>query len=137
VEADPVKRGYSLLDLLTALAIAAIFLTLAVPTYQKYTVRAHRAEAVRMLLMAADCEQQLLLQFGLYDTTRCLEGLQNQYYRFSMEPPSETASTVYTIRAEPVSKTPGDPCGTLSLDQAGTRFITGEPASLAACWGGR
>jgi type IV pilus assembly protein PilE len=137
VAADPLKRGYSLLDLLTALAIAAILLALAVPTYQKYTMRAHRAEAVRMLLMAADCEQRLLLRTGFYDTTRCLDGLQSDHYRFKMEPPSETASTVFRISAEPAPEIPADPCGKLSLDQVGTRFISGDASSIAACWGGR
>lgn len=131
------KRGYSLLDLLTALAVVTILLALAVPTYHKYTMRTHRAEAVRMLLMAAECEQRLLLRTGYYDTTRCLQGLQSDHYRFSMEPSADTASMGYRVNADPVSQAPDDPCGRLSLDQAGTRYIDGDPASLAACWGGR
>jgi type IV pilus assembly protein PilE len=128
--------GFTLLELVIALAVVAILLALAVPAYQRYVQRGERAEAVRLLLAAAACQERVRAQTGYYDTARCLDDTHTAY-DLRVEPPGESASLAFTLVAEPRRISRDDPCGSLSLDQAGTRGISGSEEKLAACWGGR
>ena len=131
------RSGFTLLELMIALVILAILLGLALPAYERYLRRAHRADAVRMLLEAAACEERIRTQTGYYDTTRCLDGLDGSTYALRFEPPDQTAAMEFTLVAQPVHSDADDPCGALSLDQSGRRGISGNPLNLARCWGGR
>ena len=128
--------GFSLLELIIVLAVVAVLLTIAVPSYQRYMQRAHRVEATRMILAVADCQERVRANTGFYDTSLCLEAFQSESHDPRIEPPDNTASLEFTIVAEPQ---PGlaDYCGSLSLDQAGTRGISGNPDDLGKCWSGR
>lgn len=126
-----------MLELVTALAIVAVLLALAVPGYQGYLQRAERAEAVRALLAAAACQERVRAQGGYYDTARCVDDGASAAYTMRIEPPDDDSSLAFTLIAEPLRPRAGDPCGSLSLDQAGTRGISGDSGALAACWGGR
>lgn len=136
----PLRRprpGFTLLELVTALAIVAVLLAVAVPGYQRYLQRAERAEALRALLAASACQERVRAQGGYYDTSRCLDGATNPAYAIRFEPPDDDAALAFRLIAEPLQPRAGDPCGSLSLDQAGTRGISGDAGELAACWGGR
>ena len=128
--------GFSLLELVIVLAVIGVLLTLAVPSYQRYTQRTHRAEAIRLMLAIADCQERVRASTGFFDTSRCAEGPGSDSHELRIEPPDSTASLEFTIIAEP---RPGweDSCGNLSLDQAGTRGISGDEATLSKCWSGR
>lgn len=131
------RPGFTLLELVTALAVVAVLLALAVPGYQRFAQRAERAEAVRALLAAAACQERVRAQTGYYDTARCLDGAASVAYALRIEPADDGAALAFTLIAEPLRPRAGDPCGSLSLDQAGTRGISGDADGLAACWGGR
>ena len=132
-----VSCGFTLLELVTTLAVVAILLTLAVPAYQGYVQRGERAEAVRLLLAAAACQERVRAQSGYYDTSRCLGATTATAYALRIEPPGVPTSMEFTLIAEPQRLRRNDRCGALSLDQAGTRGISGDAAELAACWSGR
>jgi type IV pilus assembly protein PilE len=133
---NPRRAGFTLLEILIAMVVVAILLALAIASYQRYVVRAQRAEAVRILLGAAGCQERQRAQTGYYDTSRCASGLDTRHYAFRIEPDGETEALEFRVFAEPRRRSPADRCGSLSLDQAGTRTISG-PGSLADCWGGR
>jgi type IV pilus assembly protein PilE len=126
-----------MLELVTALALVAILMALAVPGYQRYLQRSERAEAVRALLAAAACQERVRAQGGYYDTSRCVDGAMTAAYAVRIEPPDDHSSLAFTLIAEPLRQRAGDRCGSLSLDQAGTRGISGDAGELAACCGGR
>lgn len=130
-------RGFSLLELLIVLAVFTLLLSWAIPTYQRYTLRAQRAEAVRNLLDIAACQERLRARTGYYDTTVCLAQRASAHYRFRLEPPDAVGTLNFTALAEPVRVHAADDCGTLGLDQAGTRSISGAAERLAGCWSGR
>jgi type IV pilus assembly protein PilE len=128
--------GFTLIEVVIAVAVVAILLALAVPGYQRYLQRADRAEAVRALLAAAACQERVRAAGGYYDTGRCLDALDSEAWRFRFEPPGDDVALAFTVVAEPLRTRAGDTCGSLSLDQAGTRAISGEGA-IGDCWGGR
>lgn len=128
--------GFSLLELVIVLAVIGILLTLAVPSYQRYTQRVHRAEAIRMILAIADCQERIRASTGFYDTSNCVDGFNSDSHELRIEPPESTASLVFTIIAQ-LRQGSDDDCGNLSLDQAGSRGISGNQATVNKCWGGR
>ena len=129
--------GFSLLELMIVLVVFAVLLAIAVPSYQRYSQRAERTEAVRLLLAAAACQERLRADSGFYDTTACLEGARSNHYTIRAEPPDQASVLEFRLVAEPVHYREDDPCGNLSLDQAGTQGISGEAQALAGCWAGR
>jgi type IV pilus assembly protein PilE len=128
--------GFSLLELVIVLAVIGVLLTLAIPSYQRYTQRAHRADAIRMMLGIADCQERVRANSGFYDPSSCREGFYSDSHELRIEPPDSTASLEFTIVAQ-LRQGRDDACGSLSLDQAGTRGISGNQADLGKCWSGR
>lgn len=131
------RGGWSLVELMVALVIVAILLRLAMPAYQQYLQRGHRADAVRELLRVAACQERVRAATGYYDTTRCIGAIPGGRYRFAFEPTGATATLIYVARAEPLRPDRADRCGTLGIDQSGSRMISGASNRLADCWGGR
>jgi type IV pilus assembly protein PilE len=130
-------RGFSLLELMIVLLIASILLGLALPSYQRYVQRGQRAQAVRMLLAAAACQERVRAATGFYDTTRCLQNSDQAPYRLRVAPADQEAAVAFTLLAEPRTAHPGDECGALTLDQSARRGISGDGSALQRCWGGR
>ena len=128
--------GFSLLELVIVLAVIGVLLTLAIPSYQRYTQRAHRAEAIRMMLAIADCQERVRASTGFYDTSSCGEGFNSDSHELRIEPPDTTASLEFTIIAQ-LRQGSDDTCGNLSLDQTGSRGISANQATVNKCWGGR
>lgn len=136
----PCRRAvsaFTLLEMLVALAVVAVLVALAVASYGNHVVRAQRAEAVRMLLSAAACQERLRSSTGGYDATQCVDGTAGSAYDLRIEPTAEPLTAGYTLIAEPRSNHPADRCGALTIDQSGQRSIEGEESLTSACWGGR
>jgi len=125
-----------MLELVIVLAVVSVLLTLAIPSYQRYTQRVHRAEAIRLMLAVADCQERVRASSGFYDTSSCGEGFDSDSHELRIEPPASTASLEFTIVAQ-LHQGSDDACGDLSLNQAGTRGVSGEQATVNKCWGGR
>jgi type IV pilus assembly protein PilE len=130
-------RGFGLLELMIAMLILSVLLGLAIPSYRQYVHRGHRAEAVRSLLAAATCQERIRARSGYYDTTQCAAGLDNAHYAFRIEPVGEVESLEFLAIATPRRRPASDVCGSLSLDHAGTRRVSGDGAAPGDCWGGR
>lgn len=129
--------GYSLLEILIVVALIGIILAYAVPSYQQYLQRVHRADAVRTLLSIAGCQERIRAKSGFYDTTRCLGEEPQARYAFSMEPEDKPSSLTFRAIARPIRASANDPCGTLSITQTGSRSISGDLQYRMDCWTGR
>ena len=136
---SPVHKpaGMTLIEVIVVIAIIAVLITLAVPSYQRYAQRGYRADAIRVLLEVANCQERIRAETGYYATNRCLETHASKYFRFSIQPEQQNRSSIFRVIASPSVQIVGDRCGELSLDQAGSRGISGRVEDLAACWGGR
>jgi type IV pilus assembly protein PilE len=130
------RSGFGLLELVIAMGLIAVLVGLAMPSYQRYVIRAHRADVVRIMLGAAACQERLRAANGYYDTSRCASGLDTEHYAIRIEPPGEPEAAEFRVFAIPRTAAAADGCGRLSLDHAGSRGVTGSRA-VADCWGGR
>lgn len=128
-------RGFSLVELVVVLAIAAILLSLATPAYMAQARRGYRASAIGQLLTVASCQERLRALRGRYDTSACLPG---PAARYSFEYADATAGPAdrFTVVATPLAWQAQDPCGRLMLEDTGTRRVGGA-ADPARCWSAR
>jgi type IV pilus assembly protein PilE len=129
-------QGMTLIELVIVVAIMAILLTLAVPSYQSYMLRVHRSEAIRMLMQASMCQERIHANHGRYDTGQCQAGAEQQHYRLTYESPNQQGQR-YVASAVPQKQQLADSCGSLSLNQNGMKSISTENISVTKCWNGR
>ena len=131
------SAGLTLVELVLVVGLLGLMLSLATPTYQRYLERGHRVEAIQLLLTATACQERHRARKGAYDTTRCAGNSGNEFYRLIIAPEGVTSSSEYMLIAEPLERQKHDICGSLSLDQSGTRGISGPEDKLQKCWAGR
>jgi type IV pilus assembly protein PilE len=155
-------RGFSLIELMIAVAVVAILAAVAIPSYSTYIKRGKRAEAKTALVQAAQFLERNYSQAGCYnfpDPASCTAGAGIAVVLPAMAsatdyaiPTPPLASQTYTLSATPCGVAGNcasgsvftDPdCGVLTLDNTGTKgalganTLTATGATLAAiqqCW---
>lgn len=148
-------RGFSLIELMVVLAIIAIVMTFAVPSWRDSALRAGRSDAhVALQRMAAAQERVYALRNrytdvaaelggalspeGLY-TLSAVTGLWNGTDCSTAASDTDSPHT-FTLIAQPTPETSqeGDAaCTCIYLDSLGNRQATGTAADTGGCWGGR
>jgi len=137
--------GFSLIELLVVLVIMGIFSAIALPSYTQHVRRGHRVEAVAALLEAQHFMERYYSAHGRYDGTAeipgkppdlplRLQGIPNgpdQRYQLKL---ASVKVNSYELKAEAVGSMVNDKCGTLTLNQAGLKGLTGSDLSPADCW---
>lgn len=67
------SRGFTLIELMVAVAIVAILAIIAYPSYQQYVIRGKRSAAQAQMMDIANRQQQYLLANRAYATKSALE----------------------------------------------------------------
>jgi type IV pilus assembly protein PilE len=128
-------RGFSLIELMVAVAIVSILLAIAVPSYSAYVKKSRRGEAEATLVDIAQREQQYFLDQRAYAATVATVGATvppdlNAFYTFQIcqttvpcTAPGGVPPT-YAVIATPVagSAQAGDPV--LTIDSTGAKTPT-------------
>jgi len=134
------KEGFTLLELVVALAVAAIVAAFALPGYRAQIARGHRADAIAAIYRAAQ-----FIESATPDLEALPAGLAQApqsgtpVYRLSVSR-GEAAGNDYVIEARPVESGPmhDDACGALRLDATGARTNVPPGDAVAPpsgeCW---
>lgn len=131
-------RGFSLMELMIAVAVMAILTVIAYPSYNSYMASAKRAEAKAALLEAAQYMERQFTADGNYDGGNLVSaGLATlprdggtAYYNLALN----ASGASYTLTAIPTGVMNGDPCGLLTLDQGGQQGVSMANMTAAECW---
>ena len=143
---DPIRNsgGFTLIELMIVVAIAAILAAVALPNYTQYVRRASRAEAQTTLLQAAQFLERRFTTSGTYVPMLATDPVIPASVATSPSSgtvaynivPTITATT-YTLAAIPAAGGPQstDECGSLILSQTGEKTV-GSNATVAVsqCW---
>ena len=127
-------KGFTLIEMLIALACVALLASLAWPSYQNLILRSQRAQARASLLQAAHWLERAASANGSYPLTADVPAsvLQIDGQRYKMSVTSTAQS--YTLSATPVGTQTADACGTLTVNHLGVRSVQGASQTAAQCW---
>jgi type IV pilus assembly protein PilE len=143
-------HGFTLLELMIALGVAAIIATFAIPAYRSHAAKAHRMEAAAALYRATQFVESARIgetagggaPAALPSGVDQAPGNGTAVYRLRLRAESATNGG-YAIEAEPVSQgaMQDDACGIFIIDATGTRANRAGAelgaSEAAACWSGR
>ena len=121
------RNGFTLIELIIALAILALILALALPSYENSIRKSHRSEAQTAMLGFANTAERIYSENASYATVSLPPN--SNYYTFSF--PAAATATTFSIRATPTALQVKDKCGTMTLTNTGVKTSTGSEAN---CW---
>lgn len=123
-------KGFTLLELMIVVAIVAILAAIALSSYGFANVKARRGAAKGCLEQSAQyMERYYTTNFtyvGAKGPADVCDAEVLKYYDF---PAPTLAATTYILTAQPTSNQDDSVCGTLTLDQVGTKTPSTE-----GCW---
>ena len=135
--------GFTLIELVVTMVIAAMLAAIAIPAYSNYVLQAHRTDAKTALLDLASLEERYFSVNNAYTAVPANLGYSafpatvgSGYYTISA--PSVTVATAaapatYTLTATAVGYQLKDTqCLTFTLTQAGVQAATPDPNN--SCW---
>jgi type IV pilus assembly protein PilE len=136
-------RGFSLIEMMIAVAVIAIVMAMATMAYGRYAYRSRRVDAHHMLMTIAHGEERWyatynrytddLSKFG-YDTSPALSS--HVYYELTLTV-EDAAAQSYVATAIPINGQASDACGALSINSSGHKTPDRYDAVANAnggCW---
>jgi type IV pilus assembly protein PilE len=143
------QRGFTLVELMIAVAIVAILAAIALPSYREQIAKSRRADAQAVLLQASQFMERWYTEHNRYDFAR--DGTTavslpanlsrapqdgTKYYEISLDTGANAvARNAYTLKAVPVTGAAmeNDKCGSMTLNNQSTKGVTGT-AGVDTCW---
>jgi type IV pilus assembly protein PilE len=128
-------RGFTLIEVIIAMAIVAILVAVALPSYREHMRKSRRAEAQAYLMAVASRQQQFLLDTRGYAPNLATVGLATPANVAAAYDLAVTAVAgpppTFRLTATPKSTTDQvkERCGTLAIDQTGAKT-----AAVSTCW---
>jgi type IV pilus assembly protein PilE len=139
------QQGFTLIELMIAVAIAGTLASIAYPSYAKYIQKAKRAQAQAALMSMASAMEQWRVEnnnnyLGAKDaTTEKILIFANSVptdggtktYTLSIPALNQTS---YTLMATPEGAQLNDECGSLTLNSAGKKAAVKDNVAVMDCW---
>lgn len=129
------QRGFTLIELMIAVAIVGILASIALPSYQDYVRKGRRADAQAFMHEVASRQQHFLVDRRMYASTLDALGLAapssvSPHYNITLTNVVNNVQPMgFTLQAAPIGGQARDTCGTLTLNAQGAKG-----AAKGGCW---
>lgn len=132
-------RGFTLIELMVVVAIVAILVSIALPSYNDAVRKGRRGQAKSDLVELAQRAERFRTVNNTYLGFALTAGIDDRsprvgntaFYAVALE---NQAAGTFTLRATPQNGQEADTlCGELTIDQAGVKTESGT-GSLSDCW---
>jgi type IV pilus assembly protein PilE len=128
------KLGFTLVELMIAVAVIGILAAIAIPNYQQYVLRANRADAKAILMETAQYMERYYTTNNTYVGATVLsavspKGASATSKKYDITFSSGPTATSFTLRAETAGGQDNDTCGDLTISNTGAQTPT-----TAGCW---
>lgn len=131
------QAGFTLIELMIVVVVLSVLASIAYASYSNSVVNSRRASASACLLeYAQQLERTYTTRLSYLNVTLPASACSTELARFySFTLNGTPTATTYSIQATPTGNQAAKDtkCGTLRLNQAGTKSVTGA-AGAAACW---
>ena len=139
------RKGFTLVELMIVIAVVAILVALAIPSYTQYIRKANRGEAQQLLMNWANNQEiwrAAHTEYAIADSDPLIgfEAPTHDKYAFDV---ANTSATTFTLTATPngdqaKDKDRGQDCDPLTLDQSNTKGPQYDPDGdgvfTTYCW---
>ncbi len=132
------QQGFTLIEVMIVVAIVGILTAIALPSYNEFIRRGHRAEARAGLLQAAQWMERAATATGTYPLAAAfpatLKKIPSDRYDITI---ASADGRTFTLTATPKGAQTGDKCGNYTLTQAGVRDASPLTygATVTEVWG--
>lgn len=123
-------RGFTLIELMVSVAIIGILLSIAVPQYTSYVLRARLADGYSALASVQPLAEQYWSNKRTFENFDRMPA-NSQYFSYSL---SNASASSYTVTATGSGPAAGF---VYTINQSGVRATTGVPSGYttnASCW---
>lgn len=137
MQAKHSQHGFSLTELVIAVAIIGILAAVAYPSYQDSIQKSRRADAKAALLELAQFMERTFIENKSYTPggtaptlpfTESPKDSGSKFYDLTLA----ATVTTFTVTATPKGPQSGDSCGTLTFTHAGQKGVSAS--TVANCW---
>lgn len=129
------SQGFTLIEMMIVVAMVAILAAIALPAYTDQIKKSRRAEAQAYMLAVAARQQQFLVDTRAYGAGTAASAVLPQpanvttgYGAIAMTVVAGPPPT-FTLTATPNSNQSSEKCGTLTINETGTKT-----AAVSGCW---
>ena len=133
----PLRRGFTLVELVIALAVVAILSAVAYPSYTAHIAKGRRADGKQAMLELAQRMERYYTERGTYvGATLGATGIYPNVSaggHYSLAIASQTADG-FAITATPQGRQLGDACGRYGYNQLGEQSVADATLASTACW---
>jgi type IV pilus assembly protein PilE len=132
--------GFTLIELMVAVAILAIIMGVAIPSYNRYVIESGRSDGHAILYQAAQTLERCYTRYSAYNDGDCPlqqgDTLNSENEKYQLTATTVTAND-FTLTAAPRgSQTNDSECGSLTLTANGTKGAAGgtDADVVEECW---
>lgn len=127
--------GFTLIEVVVAMAIVAILAAVAVPTYRSAIRKGERANARAIMMENAQFMERYHAAADTYvgatlPTTVSPKGALLTKIKYNITLTPDPTATTFTISAAPANSQIGDSCGTMTISSTGATTA----ATSTGCW---
>ncbi len=137
------KTGFTLIELMIVVAIIGVLTLIAWPSYQDYVNKGKRAEGKSAVAQATQAMERYFTNNNTYTVDLTAAGFRafsgesaatSAYTITAIAGSTGTIATSYVLTASPNNWSDTAGCGDLTINQMGTKGVSGGALTSAQCW---